>query len=174
MRRKNLYVVEVDIYQVGLALSQASIEKALPWTQNQASSVLSQHVLANPTTTDAKAPRAAILIKFVRAITKQQFVDAFRESFQGVDTKDFDALSAVLDHVFDEKIGVGSEFGFYWLNDGEVVFLKGPEVAGRISNPVIAARLLDVYSDPKRAVSKTLQSSIEANVAVINSKLQLK
>lgn len=177
MRRKNLYVVEVDIYQVGLALSESSLDKAASWTQNQQSSILSQHVLSNPvapTNPEAKHPRGAILIRFVRAITKQQFVEAFRESFQGVDTKDFDALSAVLDGVFDDKIGIGSEFGFFWLNDGEVVFLKGNEVAGRIKNENISTRLFDVYTDPKRAVSKTLQSSFEANVAVISDKLKSK
>lgn len=177
MRRKNLYVVEVDIYQVGLALSEASIQKSASWSQNQQSSILSQSLLADPVSSthpEAKFPRCAILIRFVRAITKQQFVDAFRESFQGIDTQDFDALSSVLNHVFDDKIGIGSEFQFHWLNDGEVVFVKGTEVAGRIKNAAIAARLLDVYSDPKRAVSKTLQSSIETNFSVIDEKLKNK
>lgn len=177
MRRKNLYVVEVDIYKVGLALSESAIDNAQVWVQNQQSSVISQYILSNPvpsTSPIAKYPRAAILIQFVRAITKQQFVEALRDSFQGVDAADFNALSDILDHVFDDKIGVGSEVSFFWLNDGEVVFTKGKEVTGRITNPIIAARLLDVYSDPKRAVSKTLQTSIETNITVINEQLKNK
>lgn len=177
MRRKNLYVVEVDIYKVGLALSESAIDNAQVWVQNQQHSVISQYILSNPvpsTSPIAKYPRAAILIHFVRAITKQQFVEAFRESFQGVDPAEFDALSNVLDRVFDERIGAGSEFGFYWLNDGEVVFTKGKEVTGRINNPVVATRLMDVYSDPKRAVSKSLQTSIETNITVINELLKNK
>ena len=77
MRRKNLYIVEVDVYRVGIYLSavqDAAIRKAVAAGGDL-------DLVRRPVVTD-KESRAnmAVLLRFVRAVTTKQVVDATIEA----------------------------------------------------------------------------------------------
>lgn len=171
MRRKNLYIMEVDVYLVGLALSEQAIQTAANWPDRKNTSVLSTFLLDNNyvslTRPDAKDPRCAIFIKFVRTATKAQFLAAFKESFSDFEPTEFSEFNSILENVVGDNMATGDEFSFYWLNNGEIVIAKNGVVGGRLTNEKISQRLLDVYTDPKRAVSPEMYRSVEDNFAKI-------
>jgi len=176
MRRKFLIIAEFDVYLVGVGLSKPSLQAAAEWgnAPEDQRKPLSSYILPKPVSNSPKKSPgnppsnktvvAAVMIHMVRAATRAQFVDAFRAAFEGVDQKHFQDFQPLLESCMGEKgMAAKDEMGFYFLNDGTLMLAKNGEYKGSLSIPEINERLLDIYSDPKRAVSKELTTSISHN-----------
>lgn len=68
MRRKNFYIVEVDVYKTGLNLTPGAVQRAKAAFSSNAS--LSDAIKANEVA--GSWPECAIVLKFVRGVTAQQ------------------------------------------------------------------------------------------------------
>ena len=170
MRRKFLLVAEFDVYLVGLGLSTDSLKKAKEWANTPADSrkPLSSYILNDepivPKTLVPKTVKAAVMIQMVRGATKSQFVEAFREAFAGVSDEHFHTFQPLLEECMGDKgMQAKDEMVFYFMNDGSLTLMKNGVVKGSLAIRDINLRLLDIYSDPKRAVSKDLIASIDQN-----------
>jgi hypothetical protein len=168
MRRKYLIIAEFDVYLVGLGLSKDSMQKAVEWvkTPEESRKPLSSYVLPKKgLSSQPKTIKAGVMLQMVRGATKQQFVEAFREAFAGVNVEHFNNFQPLLESCMGDKgMQAKDEMGFFFMNDGSLILAKNGEVKGSITIPEINERLFDIYSDPKRAVSKELTTSISNNL----------
>lgn len=97
MRRKNLYIMEVDVYLAALNLSPEAVVVAKKWNQsNKADSFASQLVGCNGT---SNGPKATVSLKFVRDVTTANVVEAFNEAFSGCDANAVTKFKSLLSSV---------------------------------------------------------------------------
>ena len=153
MRRKNLFVVEVDVYSVGIYLS-AQKEKDV-----SASVVKSNEFkLAEPVKND-DGVSVAIVLNFVRDVATNKVVDAIVE-----------ALSASADEVFTSVLGnfktllvSGIGAGGVKKNDDNEFSLRGKQgtnfeisyrgkVLGTISSSLLREKIVAIYTGSKPLV----------------------
>lgn len=181
MRRKNFYIVDVDVYLVGFGLSENGIKASQEWVaKKDEGKPLSAFVFGSETNNSGKVDgnvnqiKVAIVLRLVRSVTNAQFIEAFREAFAGLNPSDFDEFKSVVDSCVGEKLNIGDEFAFYLTEGYELIVAKNGQVGGRVTNAPMTLRLLDVYSDPKRIVSMELYRSLEQNIPVIGEKLRNK
>jgi hypothetical protein len=85
MRRKNFYIVEVDVYLVGISMSAPFLKKAQQCASTSAdeSAALDCLMVRDSKAKNSKATSIAATLRMVRGVTTSQIVDAFNESFAG-------------------------------------------------------------------------------------------
>ena len=113
MRRKNLYIMEVDVYLVGFYMGKDAIAAAKKWSAAQGS-------LQETLITDAFAgkgdPMAAVTLKFVRGVGQDAIVEAFNEAFKGLDPEAIVCFKEATKKAIGEKgMKEGEEFSFFWF-----------------------------------------------------------
>jgi hypothetical protein len=172
MRRKLIIIAEFDIYLIGVGLSAAALRKSAEWvsTPEESRRPLSTYVVGEdtPSTVNGKSVKAALVLHMVRAVTKDQFIEAFRVAFEGVNQDHFETFKTRLVTCMGEStMNPKEEIHFYWLSDGNLVFAKNGEVKGDLKNQEIALRLFDVYCDPKRTVSKDFYQNLNQNLSKV-------
>lgn len=160
IRKKNLYLVELDIYRIGVVVPASGFTKVGEWIKNP-TLPLSHYLLkkdAAPTKSQDPNPiRLGLLLKFCRSVGKDLFVDAFRSAFQGIDAAAFDLFKVALERTMGaDGLKTGEEMQFYFLEDGEIILTKNGAIGGRVNVEALTVRLLDVYTESSRAVSKEL------------------
>ena len=161
-------MIDFDIYLVGVGVSKHGVKKALEWDNQKASGATISKFLLDYEYTPYKQVQVAVLLKMQRSVTKAQFVEAFRDSFVGVNAQNYQAFQSALEKcIGDGGLQQGEEMTFYWLTNGELVFAKNGAVGGDINIEEISYRLLDVYTDPKRAVSMELYQCIDKNTKAV-------
>lgn len=172
MRRKNFYIVEVDVYQTALNLSA----NALAASQNCMKQGADKCMLADDLSRSIKMPsnkpnaEATVTLKFVRNVTKPQVVDAFNEAFAGLEASEIAGFKNELArNVGEDGCKVGEEIVFQWIGGGGLAITRGGEQAGGscYRSDGIEKRLLEVYVDKKRTVSPELVKCIEENICKI-------
>jgi hypothetical protein len=165
MRRKNLYVVEVDIYMIGISLSDQTIKSAKEWAASDNESSLADYIFpSGPSNTDVKI---AATLRFARGVTRQQFIDAFDDAFKGLPKEMIDDWKAQMSTSITGNVEKDDEIIFYWLDNGEVLFTKNGKVGQSLKYNTLNKRLLEVYIDPARAVSKEVPACLEKHIAEI-------
>ena len=94
MRRKNFYIVEVDVYLVGISISPSLVKKAQQCAAISVdeSSVVDCLMVRDSKATNSKATRVAATLRMVRGVTTSQIVDAFNESFAGCNQEAIDQV----------------------------------------------------------------------------------
>lgn len=169
MRRKNLYLFEVDVYLTGLSLLEETIQE-LQMDQNltPARAVLASQV------TNSKLegqPVAFVTCRFVRDVGLNSILDAFQETFTGLPSDDVlefrNQLGAA---VGQDGVKKGDEVIFAWLHNGGMKILLNGVVGGQVKNPLVEERLIEVYVDKKRTVSPQLVQSLHENISKIPTK----
>lgn len=167
MRRKNFYIAEVDVYLVGINLSNKALKRAQEWNASRKSEVTLVDYLTQDNA-GKKIPTDVMIsatLRFCRTITRDQFLGAFDDSFKGCSP---DAVAS-----FKERVGKvmvsGSltqkdEAGMFWLDNGDFIFSVNGELSERLTNPELNKRLLEVYLDPTRTVSKELYACLEKHI----------
>lgn len=162
MRKKNLMLFEVDIYQVGLRLSSESLSlaKAAILKNEKFSDAFIDSVL-NTSVNDI-IPWVSVPLKFVRTVSTNQVIEAFNEAFVGCDKAGIEQFKTALR----ESIGLhgvtaGEEIIYYWLKGGGLIIVKNGVAGSIMKNKEIEKRLLDVYVDPKLSVSPDLVKCIQ-------------
>jgi len=162
MRKKNFFVVEVDVYLIALSLSDDALQggKMALFCGNK----LTEALLGtkNSTQDSSLAPRVSTRLKFVRQVTTAQVVEAFNEAFQGCNAEAVSNFKTILSSsIGSNGMKVGEEITFYWLKTGGLLFEKDGETSEVINDPEIEKRLLEVYVDPSRTVSPELVNSFK-------------
>lgn len=170
MRRKNLYVVAVDVYKVGIYLSPAQDSAMMTAVSNGA-----PVNLVNRPRCRASGPDAAtmgVALHFVRSVSTKQVVDATIEALtKGVDA----ATSAAAGESYHKALadmqqqltqGIGPngmktheemQFTFFLAPQGQeyaAMVIKDDFVA-TLEHPLLVRRLAEVYgdTDPKTAIA---------------------
>ncbi len=166
MRRKNLYIMEVDVYLVGFYMGKDAIAAAKKWSAAQGS-------LQETLITDAFAgkgdPMAAVTLKFVRGVGQDAIVEAFNEAFKGLDPEAIVCFKEATKKAIGEKgMKEGEEFSFFWFGDSNgLVVAKNGAAIEQVPNTKavkeLEKRLLGVYLDNKTSVSPELVKSVTDN-----------
>lgn len=163
MRRKNFYIVEVDVYLTALCLSPPALERGRLAAHQHKS--LAEEILSAPRTQSGGIPEAAVILKFVRNVTTNQIVEAFNDAFVGCDQASIDQFKNLLrDSIGLDGMPKGNEIVFCWLQGGGLAVSKNGICGEVMKSPEIEKRLLEVYVDPSRAVSPQLVESIQGNL----------
>jgi hypothetical protein len=170
MRRKNLYIVEVDIYKVGFCLSAEALKKGKE-------AIISGQKISDLVLEESKSssadyiPALSVPLIFVRSVSTNMVVDAFNDAFAGCDPAAVTQFKTVLrDSIGAGGMNVGDEITYYWLKGGGIVIAKNGVAGGMMRNKEIEKRLLDVYVDPSRTVSPDLVKSIQSHIHDLNTK----
>ena len=170
MRRKNLYIIEVDVYRVGLSLSEAVVKEVKhSLSDGKFSAPLAETILSSQTPPKSKAEdasTAAVTLDFVRTVSIKQMVQAFDDALLGCEKAAIAAFSQGLYKVIHEGAGFkeGDKLRIYWQKSGGVILTCGDKVSDVIYNKELSRRLLEVYVDDARSVSKDLIKCIKDNV----------
>lgn len=157
MRRKNLLVVEVDVYKVGVYLSQEKIKKL-----SEARSSVHLKASDEPDPLKLAAPVSSqvtvgISLKFVRAVPANKVVDAIVEALtitgaDGAYSKSLMEFSnMLLNSIGSTGVSKNDEIDFAFSGpDGKQinVTVRG-KFAGIVSNASLRSRLLDIYTGKK-------------------------
>ncbi len=158
MRRKNFYIVEVDVYLVGLSLT-AGMSQRIKQISNPVENVDKVvDVMLRPSSlsTPTRDSNICITLKFVRGVTQQQCVDAFVEAFKGCNADGTAKFSALLGEAIGQTgCKVGEEVNFHWIDEGGLFISKG-DSDYFIKDPEIERRLLEIYVTSARTVSAEL------------------
>lgn len=158
MRRKNLYVVDVDVYLVGINVSASSLGKAREWKVSTANNKSLTDALLDNNNTKEKTKVGATL-RFVRGVTSSQIVEAFNDAFSDLSVADIAAFKQSMREVLTDGVKQGEEFQFYWMADGSLLISKDRKIA-TVQSTAISKRLLEVYVEPNRTVSKELADCV--------------
>ncbi len=169
MRRKNLYITEVDVYVASCYMNEGVL-KSVQGKGIESGTEKLPDTLLEQKAGRGDAPVVAINSKFVRDVSKSKIVESFNEAFKGCDPTAVASLKSTLGDVLGEKgMTKGEEFQFYWYgktNKGLVIvkdgMVKETEASGDMQ--ALQKRLLNVYLGPN-AVSPELTKSVAKQLA---------
>lgn len=163
MRKKNFYIVAVDVYLVGLYLSPSALQAAKKWRAGDKSKTLAETLLELPAEPRKSTnPKVVITLRMVRDLSTKQIVDAFNDAFAGLPADSINAFAEILSKAVG-TLGVskGEDVTFIWLNSGGLYVMKNKEQGYTVIDEDIERRLLETYCDPKRAVSPELLQCVD-------------
>lgn len=168
MRRKNLYITEVDVYLVGVNLSAKALKRAQEWNAIKKADVSLATYLTQEAAAGKKSPTdtaVSATLRFCRNITKDQFLTAFDESFKGCTPEAVASFRSSMSNVMTNgAVGPKDELVLFWLDNGDMAFTLNGVLGERLTNFELNKRLLEVYIDPARTVSKELYACIEKHI----------
>lgn len=167
MRRKNLYVMEVDVYLVSCYLNDSAMRAG---KETKRDSDLTSDLLSCANS-PKDGPLVAINSKFVRDVGKDKIVESFNEAFKGCNPNAVAKLKVHLGSVIgDNGMKKGEEFQFYWYGQPSkkgLVIVKNGNVRETETTEDMRAlqeRLLNVYIGPN-TVSPELTKSLGDNLS---------
>lgn len=167
MRRKNLYIVEVDIYKVALCLSADALKKGKEavLSGRKMSDLLLDDENTSSSTLSTSIPALSVPLVFVRSVSTHQVVEAFNDAFVGCNQEGINLFKDKLREVVGTAgMKVGETVTFYWVKGGGIIIAKNNLCGGIMRNTEIEKRLLDVYIDPSRTVSPDLVKCIQSYI----------
>lgn len=169
MRRKNLFVVDVDVYMIGLSLSSPAIDAMKTWKADGKVSIpLAEVILNNP---ESKQTIASVKLRFVRSVSQTQMIQAFEDALRGCDAASIaefrDGLLKIIDK--DRGLQAGDILRFDWPKQGGLLLTSGNHQDSQIKDQGLAQRLLEVYVDDTRTVSKDLVKCMLDNIDAIKA-----
>lgn len=176
MRRKNFYIVEVDVYQTALNLSAEALAAGQTCMKQGVDKCTLADDLSNSIKIGTKgqppSPEVTVTLKFVRNVSKPQVVDAFNEAFAGLSEDEIAGFKdALARNVGDNGMKVGEEIVFQWIGGGGLCITRGGSAVvdngSCFRGDGIEKRLLEVYVDKKRTVSPELVKCVEDNICKI-------
>ena len=140
MRKKNLFVVNVDVYHVGIYAS-TSLEKQLKANKDYFG-------LSSKTGDDISC---SVYIRFVRSVTTDKIVQAFQEGLS-TSVSDKSALNSFTSILL-KKIGSKGaskddtiEFIFKGRNNDEVgILVRDDKIPEIVKSSALRERLIDIY-----------------------------
>jgi hypothetical protein len=162
MRRKNLYLVEIDVYLASLALSPNALSSSK--ASMQAGASVADAIITTREGGSIPQPVAIVTLRFQRDIDAQTLTSGFNDIFAGLPTDQLAVFQQKLKASIGTGVKKGDDLSLVWMEGGNLIFLKNGQVGETVSNPVFEKRLLEAYVDSKRAVSPELVKSIDANI----------
>ena len=171
MRRKNLFVVEVDVYLASLYLGTEALQAAKAVKVSDASMAGLSDALAASLAKEGPAATAqvATTLKFVRDVGQTKVVEAFNEAFAGCDKAAVDSFKKnMADTIGANGMKNGETLTFYWMNGGAGLAVeKNGEVGPALKAPELEKRLLEVYTRPASAVSPELIKTVKEHIQCV-------
>ena len=168
MRRKNLYLFEVDVYLTGLSLLDETIlvlQSNLQISPTEA--IIGSQKLPNL----QGQPVAFVTCRFVRDVSLSSILDAFEITMAGLPQDDINQFRVQLSNaVGSNGVKKDDEVIYAWLNNGGMKIMLNGVVGGFVSNPLVEQRLIETYIDKKRTVSPQLVDSFHKNLPTISIK----
>ena len=162
MRKKNFYIVAVDVYMAALNLSPKALENA---KKTKGSGEESVEAILQGTKGNIPQPAATVVLRFVRDVDRKKVSDAFNDAFAGISPERIDNFGKQLSAAVGEAgMKKGEEVMFVWLEGGGMKFIKNGVVGGEVNDAEIERRLLGVYIDPARTVSPELLQCFNDNI----------
>lgn len=172
MRRKNLYITEVDVYLTAINLSSKALKRAQEWSATHKSEVtlsdyLTQDFIGKKVPTDVAV---SVTLRFCRHITKDQFLTAFDEVLKGCTPDAVVAFKTKLGgSISSGAVSQKDELVLFWLDNGDIAYTLNGEPGERLTNFELNKRLLEIYMDPAKTVSKELTTCLEKHIGEISS-----
>ncbi len=149
---------------MGLNLSTSALTMGKDWSKSENKTTSLSLQLPTKTkkaTTPHNDVRIGLTLRFVRSVTKTQFLDAFNEAFAGCNPTNVETFKKSLGKVIDDSgVKQGEEVYFYWLDNGDFTVSRNGVMGDTFNINEINHRLLEVYIDPKRTVCPELSKSI--------------
>ena len=166
MRRKNFYITEVDVYQIGINLSHNGVALAKEWESEQKGKVsLAAYLMRSCKHKLATEVTVSATLRFCRQVTKDQFLNAFDEAFKGCSPDAVAEFRSTMGSAMSTGVvAKGDDVSLFWLDNGEMAFALNGVLGDRLTNRELNQRLLEVYIDPARTVSKELYTCIETHI----------
>ena len=163
MRKKNLYVVAVDVYMAAAFLSPSAVANAKAWK----SGTIADAVLSANSNTKSPQAAAIVTLRFVRDVGASNLKGAFNEILSGLPLAEINAFTEQVGaSVGAEGVKNGEDILFVWMEGGGLsIVCKGK--AGHIDNPAVEKKLLDGYLDAEKGVSPDLRKCFADNIANI-------
>lgn len=166
MRRKNFYVVDVDVYLIGISMADGTLKVAKQWKSRSGGKSLVDSLFDsyNLLSTSPSKVTLSATLRFCRGATAAQFLNAFEDAFKGCDQVAVEEFKTVFSELITAGIKEKDEFVLYWLDNGDVLVSMNGQLGNVLPNKVLNKRLLEIYIDPKRTVSPELLHSLEHNL----------
>ena len=172
MRRKNLYITEVDVYLVGISLSNKALAQAKDWHEHHKDKCTLVSHLYNNTNKFAFPSETAVsaTLKLQRTIYKDQFITAFADALKGCSPDAITEFNTVMGKSIEQpSVTTADQLVLYWLDNGEFVFCFNGVFGDVLTNQEVNKRLLEVYLDPARTVCKELYVCFDSHIDQINA-----
>lgn len=112
---------------------------------------------------------ASVILRFVRPVSNDQIVKAFDESLGGIDKQVLTDFRCALSKATSNGLKKGDELCFHFPKHGGIVVSSGNYISSGIESEELAKRLLEVYIDDHRTVSKDLLQCIKDNIDLIET-----
>lgn len=169
IRRKNLYVVEVDVYTVGIYLSEAALKTAKRSKSHDAELNALAADLSNHNKAPVKLhhePQVAAKLSFLRDVGQSSIVEAFNDAFKGCNPE----AVAAFKKAYGEAVGPnglkkGESCTFYWMSGQGGLFVESRGIVTPLAkSQELEQKLLNVYLNPGAAVSPELVSCLKNNI----------
>mmetsp|Transcript_25368 Transcript_25368/g.37414 ORF Transcript_25368/g.37414 Transcript_25368/m.37414 type:complete len:223 (+) Transcript_25368:139-807(+) len=159
MRRKNLYVMEVDVYLAAIHLTPTALSNARSWKKNNSSGSVADAILTGNVKSAAPQAKAVVTLRFVRDVGVSSLNGAFNEILAGLPQ---DVITNFTDQVraiaSENGVKKGEDLFFVWMEGGGMK-LVGSGIVASVDNPQVERKLLDGYLDIERGVSPELRKS---------------
>lgn len=160
MRRKNFYIMEVDVYMTAVNLSPKAVRIV---KDLKCSGDLVQAVL-DGSSSDVPQPAVSVVLRFVRDVDSKKVSDAFNDVFVGIAPEKIANFGKQMSMAIGETgMKTGEEVMFVWMEGGGLKFIKNGVVGGTVEDKDIERQLLGAYLDPAKAVSPELLTCFQTN-----------
>ena len=177
MRKKNLYILQVDVYLVGVSASVDLLKKVRGMVNvnlaDQIRELVSscdegkQNVMASQDYCDL-----SITLKFQRQVSRQQILLAFVEAFEGCSPAAISIFqNAIGDVIGSSDLNLNDELTFDFTRSGRLTISKLNGSSSSVVNKEVFSRLLVVYLDSKKSVCPELVECINKQLPKITSDL---
>eukprot|EP01041_Mallomonas_annulata_P002679 gene2679-5272_t len=171
MRRKNLFVVEVDIYIVGVYLSRQKQDAILQDLEQSKPFDL----VSNLNEDDISL---VLLLRFVRGIGAPRVVDAIVNALSG-SGEEYNTALVSFKNILLGALGInglekGEEIIFAFRGTEDLGIIAKGTFGGWVKNDKLRRRLADIYTGPKAVapeVTDTLSSRFETTQKHIDSQV---
>lgn len=164
MRRKNLYLVDIDVYLASLSLSPNAIQRSKEWYEKKDSNSVADVIIGTSEGGNIPQPIAIVTLRFQREVDSKTFVLGFNDVFSGLPSDQLSIFHQQLKASIGDGAKKGDDISLVFMEGGSVKFVKNGIVGETFSNSVFEKRLLEAYVDSKRAVSPELVKSVEENI----------
>lgn len=155
IRRKNLFVVELDVYKVDIFVNPHAF-----------SEITSEQVLKLAEPSAIIGSQFALTLTFLRSVGTNAIVNAIVEALMGEGDAYKQALSQfksmLLDAVGTGGVKTADEISFVYDNQDTVAIHVRGKAAGQVASAQLRNNLLDIYIGTKSLVPKLRAAFLEA------------
>lgn len=168
VRRKNLLVVDVDVYAIGFYLSEKKI-KAIQ------KSIISSSGINKAVGGYSDDIQAGIVLRFLRNVETKKIVDAIGDSLKmKVPDKEYASeLESFKTHLTNlvgksgAKLNDEIEFMFKSKNNDEFGLSVNKSQIQWFTNKQLRLNIIEIYSDKEKSVSLDLVNSLVSNIKLL-------